>query len=106
MPAKPPWLGGTKVTTASSVRPRSWARQGKPPTTEPERQPRPERIGVLTSASAAVVVAAPRSSAVAQARRVARVRPTGRAAGLAGAILIPTSSALTHTEDSRGPGQA
>src|SRR3954447_4981889 len=74
-----PWSGGTKVTTASSARPRSWARQGKPPPTEPERQARPERTGVLTSARAAVVVRAARSRpVVAQARCLVQVLPIGR----------------------------
>src|SRR3954447_13306258 len=75
-----PWSGGTKVTTASSARLRNWARQGKPPPTEPERQERPERTGVLMSARAgATVSAASRRPPAATAMCCGRAPLSGRA---------------------------
>src|SRR3954465_3232273 len=47
-------LGGAMNTvSASSGRPRSWARQGKPPVVAPERQGRPETMGGARAARAA-----------------------------------------------------
>src|SRR4051794_13036289 len=75
----------TKVVRASSARPRSWARQGKPPPVAPERQPRPETLGVLTSAAEAAVPA--RAVEAARASRPARQRARGRLVGIPGLLV-------------------
>src|SRR4051794_39922854 len=68
MAGKVLWM--MKMWFASSVRPRSWARQGKPPSVAPERQPRLERMGVLGPARADVAASAASSRPpAAEARR-------------------------------------
>src|SRR4051794_28049914 len=64
-----------KMWFTSSVRPRSWATQGKPPSVAPERQPRLERMGVLGPARADVAASVvERTALTTEATRRTRAR--------------------------------
>ena len=105
MAGKLAWV--MKVVSASRGRPRSWARQGKPPPVAPERQARREGTDVASAAGVARVAAGASAGGAADA-----AEPGARGAGAAPAGSAARAGAAGGEEqeeageEGRRPGPA